>query len=68
MPGHRILNPMEKILELCEWCSDVFGTTLLILLILIFLPAIIAVAMLLFIVAVPIGIVYSVVKVLFRKR
>ncbi len=59
---------MEKILELCEWCSDVFGTTLLILLILIFLPAIIAVAMLLFIVAVPIGIVYSVVKVLFRKR
>jgi len=54
---YRILNPMEKILELCEWCSDVFGTTLLILLILIFLPAIIAVAMLLFIVAVPIGIV-----------
>ena len=53
---------MEKILELCEWCSDVFGTTLLILLILIFLPAIIAVAMLLFIVAVPVGIVYNIIK------
>lgn len=53
---------MEKILELCEWCSDVFGTTLLILLILIFLPAILAMAMLLFIVLVPIGIVYGIVK------
>ena len=53
---------MEKILELCEWCSDVFGTTLLILLILIFLPAIIAVAMLLFVVAVPVGIAYNIIK------
>ena len=53
---------MEKILELCEWCSDVFVTTLLILLFLIFLPAIIAVAMLLFVVAVPIGIVSSILK------
>jgi hypothetical protein len=53
---------MEKILELCEWCSDVFGTTLLILLVLIFLPAIVAVAMLLFVVAVPVGIVYGIVK------
>lgn len=53
---------MEKILELCEWCSDTFGTTLLILLVLIFLPAIMAVAMLLFIVAVPIGIAYNIIK------
>lgn len=53
---------MEKILEICEWCSDTFGTTLLILLILIFLPAIVAVAMLLFILAVPIGIAYDIIK------
>ena len=53
---------MEKILEICEWCSNTFGTTLSILLILIFLPAIIAVAMLLFAVAVPIGIVSSILK------
>ena len=55
---------MEKILEICEWCSDTFGTTLSILLILIFLPAIVAVAMTLFVVAVPVGIVYSVIKAL----
>lgn len=53
---------MEKILEICEWCSDTFGTTLSILLILIFLPAIVAVAMMLFVIAVPVGIVYSVIK------
>lgn len=52
---------MEKILEICAWCSDTFGTTLLILLVLIFLPAIMAVAMLLFIVAVPIGIAYNII-------
>ena len=53
---------MEKILEICEWCSDTFGTTLLILLILALLPLILAVGMLLFVLAVPIGIVYNVVK------
>jgi|GEM_PF-2767058 len=53
---------MEKILEICEWCSDTFGTTLSILLILIFLPAIVAVAMLLFILAVPVGIAYRIIK------
>lgn len=52
---------MEKILEICAWYSDTFGTTLLILLVLIFLPAIMAVAMLLFIVAVPIGIAYNII-------
>ena len=53
---------MEKILEICEWCSDTFGTTLLILLLLIFLPAILAVGMLLFVLAVPIGIAYNIIK------
>ncbi|MBR0499850.1 MAG: hypothetical protein IJJ72_02510 [Bacteroidales bacterium] len=52
---------MEKILEICEWCSDVFGTTLLILLVLILLPAIMAVAMLLFVAAVPVGIISSII-------
>lgn len=55
---------MEKILELCAWCSDTFGTTLLILLILIFLPAFMAVAMMLFVIAVPVGIAYNIVKTL----
>lgn len=53
---------MEKILEICEWCSDTFGTTLLILLILALLPLILAVGMLLFVLAVPIGIVYNIIK------
>lgn len=53
---------MEKILELCEWCSDVFGTTLSILLLLALLPLILAVGMLLFVLAVPIGTAYSIIK------
>jgi hypothetical protein len=53
---------MEKILEICEWCSDTFGTTLLILLILALLPLILAVGMLLFVLAVPIGIAYDIIK------
>ena len=53
---------MEKILEICEWCSDTFGTTLSILLILALLPLILAVGMLLFVLAVPIGIASSILK------
>ena len=53
---------MEKILEICEWCSDTFGTTLLILLLLSLLPLILAVGMLLFVLAVPVGIAYSILK------
>lgn len=53
---------MEKILEICAWCSDTFGTTLSILLILALLPLILAVGMLLFVLAVPIGIAYNIIK------
>ena len=50
---------MEKILEICAWCSD---TTLSILLLLPLLPLILAVGMLLFVLAVPVGIAYSILK------
>ena len=53
---------MEKILEICAWCSDTFGTTLSILLLLSLLPLILAVGMLLFVLAVPVGIAYSIIK------
>ena len=53
---------MEKILEICAWCSDTFGTTLSILLLLSLLPLILAVGMLLFVLAVPIGIAYNIIK------
>ena len=53
---------MEKILEICEWCSDTFGTTLSILLLLSLLPLILAVGMLLFVLAVPVGIAYNIIK------
>ena len=53
---------MEKILEICAWCSDTFGTTLSILLLLSLLPLILAVGMLLFVLAVPVGIAYNIIK------
>jgi hypothetical protein len=53
---------MQKVLEICEWCSDTFGTTLSILLLLALLPLILAVGMLLFVLAVPVGIVSSILK------
>ena len=53
---------MEKILDICAWSSDTFGTTLSILLLLSLLPLILAVGMLLFVLAVPIGIAYNIIK------
>lgn len=53
---------MEKILEICAWCSDTFGTTLSILLLLSLLPLLLAVGMLLFVLAVPVGIAYNIIK------
>ena len=53
---------MKKILDFCAWCSDTLGITLFLLLILTLLPALLAVAMLLFVCAAPVGVVYRIVK------
>lgn len=55
---------MESILEICEWCADTFGLTLAIILFLIFLPVIVAIAMLLFVLAVPVGVIYGLYKMI----
>lgn len=53
---------MKTILDVCAWCSDTLGTTLFLLLVITLLPALLAVTMLLFVCAVPVGVVYKIVK------
>ncbi len=58
----KLLIDMNNILNICEWCVDTFGYTLGLVLLFIFFPVIVSVAILLFMLAIPIGIIYKAVK------
>ena len=53
---------MDSFLSICEWFTDAFGYTMGIVLLFIFSPVLIALAMLFIILAIPIGIISKIFK------
>jgi len=53
---------MNRLLDICELCTKLFGQTMGLVFLLIFSPIIISIVIMLFFVAIPIGFIYKIVR------
>lgn len=53
---------MNRLLDICELCTNIFGQTMGLVLLFIFSPVIISIGILLFLIAIPIGLIYKIVR------